>query len=356
MWLHIVPKLISLRRMPHRSPAAVSAPPRAATPIAFIRSVLLAYERYGQDPGPALQAAQITPALLADPLACITAAQMETLCNTAMRALDDEALGWFSRKLPWGSYGMLCRASLGAPNLGVAIKRWCRHHRLLTDDLGLALRIEGDEAVVTLTEQQAFGVLREFCLVTILRYLHGYACWAIDSRIPLRGVTFPFPEPAHGQVYPLIFPGPTLFNAPHAGFRFDARYLSLALRRDESALQTMLERALPLTVLQYRHDRLLQQSVRALLRTRSAELRNAEALAMALGVSTRSLHRQLQHEGVPLQALRDEVRREVALDLLHRTDWPVKQIAHTVGFLNEKSFSRAFKSWTGHAPSEMRST
>ena len=356
MWLHIVPKLISLRRMPHRSPAAVSAPPRAATPIAFVRSVLLAYERYGQDPGPALQAAQITPALLADPLACITAAQMETLCNTAMRALDDEALGWFSRKLPWGSYGMLCRASLGAPNLGVAIKRWCRHHRLLTDDLVLALRIEGDEAVVTLTEQQAFGVLREFCLVTILRYLHGYACWAIDSRIPLRGVTFPFPEPAHGQVYPLIFPGPTLFNAPHAGFRFDARYLSLALRRDESALQTMLERALPLTVLQYRHDRLLQQSVRALLRTRSAELRNAEALAMALGVSTRSLHRQLQHEVVPLQALRDEVRREVALDLLHRTDWPVKQIAHTVGFLNEKSFSRAFKSWTGHAPSEMRST
>jgi hypothetical protein len=225
---------------------------------------------------------------------------------------------------------------------------------LLTGDLELSLRIEGDEAVVALAEQQDFGPLREFCLVTSLRYLHGYACWAIDSRIPLRGVAFPFPEPAHGQVYPLIFPGPTVFNAPQAGFRFDARYLGLALRRDESALQTMLERALPLTVLQYRHDRLLQQSVRALLRTRSGELRNAEALAMALGVSTRSLHRQLQLEGVSLQALRDEVRREVALDLLRRTDWPVKQIAHTVGFLNEKSFSRAFKVWTGLAPSEMR--
>jgi AraC-like DNA-binding protein len=319
-----------------------------------VQAVLLAYERYGQDPGLALQAAQIAPTLLADPQACITAAQMETLCNAAMRELDDEALGWFSRKLPWGSYGLLCRASLGAPSLEVAIKRWCRHHRLLTGDLELSLRIEGDEGVVALAERQDFGPLREFCLVTSLRYLHGYACWAIDSRIPLRGVAFPFPEPAHGQVYPLIFPGPTVFNAPQAGFRFDARYLGLALRRDESALQAMLERALPLTVLQYRHDRLLQQSVRALLRTRSGELRNAEALAMALGVSTRSLHRQLQHEGVSLQALRDEVRREVALDLLRRTDWPVKQIAHTVGFLNEKSFSRAFKAWTGHAPSELR--
>ena len=52
-------------------------------------------------------------------------------------------------------------------------------------------------------------------------------------------------------------------------------------------------------------------------------------LAMALGVSTRSLHRQLQLEGVSLQALRDEVRREVALDLLRRTDWPVKRFTRS---------------------------
>lgn len=322
--------------------------------MAFVKAVLWAYERYGQDPGPALQAAHIAPALLADPQACITAAQMEALCHTAMRALDDEALGWFSRRLPWGSYGLLCRASLGAPNLGVALQRWCRHHRLLTDDLVLALHTEGDEAVLTVGESCTLGPLREFCLVSSLRYLHGYACWAIDSRIPLRAVAFPFSEPAHGQVYPLIFPGPTVFDAPQAGFRFDARYLGLALRRGEPALQAMLERALPLTVRQYRHDRLLQQSVRALLRARAGELRNAEALAMALGVSTRSLHRQLQREGVSLQVLRDEVRRDAALDLLHRTDWPVKQVAHAVGFLNEKSFSRAFKAWTGRAPSELR--
>ena len=28
-----------------------------------------------------------------------------------MQELDDEALGWFNRRLPWGSYGMLARAS-----------------------------------------------------------------------------------------------------------------------------------------------------------------------------------------------------------------------------------------------------
>ena len=97
-----------------------------------------AIERYGADPSEALQRAQIAPSLLQRPEARVTAAQFEVLCSTAMQQLDDEALGWFSRRLPWGSYGLLCRASLGAPNLGVALKRWCRHHRLLTDDIVLA--------------------------------------------------------------------------------------------------------------------------------------------------------------------------------------------------------------------------
>jgi len=323
--------------------------------MAFVRAIVLAYQRYGVDPARALQAAQIAPEFVDDAQACITSAQMETLCGTAMRELDDEALGWFSRKLPWGTYGLLCRASLGAPTLGVAIKRWCRHYRLLTDDLGLSLSIAGRDAVVALAERRRFGPFREFCLVSSLRYLHGYACWVINSNIPLREVAFPYARPPHGQVYPLIFPGPSVFDAPWAGFRFDARYLDLALRRDEPALRAMLQRALPLTVLQYRRDRLLQRRVRTLLRTRSGELRNAETLGAVLGMSTRSLHRQLHAEGASLQQLRDAVRCEHALELLHRTARPLKQIAQAVGFLNEKSFSRAFKVWTGQSPGEARS-
>ena len=116
----------------------------------------------------------------------------------------------------------------------------------------------------------------------------------------------------------------------------------------------MLQRALPLTVLQYRRDRLLVQRVRELLRTRAAELGNAEALADALHVSTRTLHRQLQEEGASLQELKDEVRRDQAIDLLRRTARPVKQIALAVGFGNEKSFARAFRQWTGRSPSDFR--
>ena len=319
-----------------------------------VQAIALAYQRRGLSPDQALAQAHIAPSALLDASARITAWQMERVSGAAMQELDDEALGWFSRRLPWGSYGMLARASISAPSLGVALKRWCRHHGLIADDITLRLTVAGDTALLSITEQRALGDLREFCLVSVLRNVLGLACWLIDSRIPLKGAQFPFAAPPHQEAYPVLFSGPTAFDSAPAGLRFDARYLALPLRRDEHALQQMLQRALPLTVLHYRRDRLLVQRVRQALASHPAQTHNAEALAALLHVSPRTLHRQLKDEGASLQTLKDEVRRERAQELLLRTARPIKQVAEAAGFQNEKSFIRAFRHWTGQSPTEFR--
>lgn len=325
---------------------------------------------------------------------------MEMISDAAMQELDDEALGWFGRRLPWGSYGMLARASISAPTLGVALKRWCRHHGLIAPDIALELSVAGDVATIRIkelsehtpegsamaggfaqvkeepatragdTEQRPLPPhspalaahqpnslsppMREFCLVSVLRNIHGLACWLVDSRIALQGAQFPFAAPAHASAYAILFSGPTTFDCGPASIRFDAQYLNLPLRRDEKALQQMLQHALPLTVLQYRRDRLLVQRVRQTLASHAQQTHSAEALAALLHVSPRTLHRQLKEEGATLQGLKDEVRRARAEELLHRTDRPIKQVAEAAGFRNEKSFIRAFKGWTGLSPAEFR--
>ncbi|CAN5893937.1 AraC family transcriptional regulator [soil metagenome] len=322
--------------------------------MAFVRAILLAYEKYGVNPQEALRHARITPAQVRRAGAVIDADQFETLSATAMQELDDEALGWFSRRLPWGTYGMLCRASLGSATLGLALKRWCRHHRLLTDDVRLSLLERDGTAHLVIEDVHALGALREFCLLTSLRYVHGYACWLVNSQLPLQEVTFPFAPPRHESVYPLLFPGPVRWGAPQASMSFDARHLALAPKRDERALSTMLRRALPLTVLQYRRDRLLVERVRELLSDARHAQGNAEVLASALHLSVRSLHRKLAEEGSSLQAIKDDVHRRRALELLRRTSLSIKEVAGRAGFTNEKSFSRAFKQWTGESPSAHR--
>lgn len=337
--------------------ASISPSPeqgRAETPIAFIQAIAAAYAQRGLPIDEALAKAQIEPKLLKKNNARVTAMQMELMSGTAMQALDDEGLGWFSRRLPWGSYGMLVRASLTSPTLGLALARWCRHHGLLTEDIRLHLSEHQGVATLQLDEVRHLGQFREFCVVSVLRNALGVACWLTDSRIPLQATHVRFAAPTHHDSYRVLFDGPTTFNAPANTLQFDAGYLALPVRRDEAALQQMLQRALLLTVRPYRRDRLLVEKVRQTLAQHPEHGRNAEDLAAWLHMSARTLHRQLKEEGASLQALKDAVRRDVALSQLQRTHRPLKQIAEAAGFQNEKSFIRAFKGWTGTSPEAFR--
>ena len=126
---------------------------QSVTPMAFVRGMACALSKAQLPLNAWLEKAQITPDQLEQPLATITAAQMEVASEWAMRALNDEALGWFERALPWGSYGMLARASMGAHNLGIAMRRWSRHHGLLTSLVALHITPRPDALIdITITD------------------------------------------------------------------------------------------------------------------------------------------------------------------------------------------------------------
>lgn len=345
--------------------------PVRATPVPFIHAIVSAYTARQMSAANALEHAQITPEELHDPNGCVTAGQVERLSAYAMHELDDEALGAFSRPMGWGSYGMLARASLSAPNLRVALKRWCRHHGLLTRDVTLALQCPpsvaeggarhpqagvGAWATVTLTEHRRLPEdVRVFALVSLLRNMHGISCWWLDSQVSLAEVALPFEMPHYAAELARMFPGPIRYGAPKAMVRFDACYLDMPIRRTEEALNQMLKRALVVVVKPYRRDRLVRHRVQQLLReTASGAEQTATAIADSLHVSVRSLHRFLKEDGTSLQAIKDEVREERARQLLIRTNDPIKKVAGQVGFDNARSFARAFTSWTGVTPQQFR--
>jgi AraC-like DNA-binding protein len=329
-------------------------PGSGSVPIAFVRAICLAYAKYGADPSASLERAQIPPDLMEDPTSRVTPAQFETLSWYAMQELDDEALGWFSRKLHWGAYGMLGRASITSGTLDLALRRWTRHHRILVDDIRPEMKFVDGVAILSLFEQCDLGAFREFCLVTVLRYVLGFACWAIDVRIPLLAAQFPFPPPPHVDIYPKLFTQNLQFNASCAQISFDAAYAMRRLQRDEAALQKMLKRALPLTVLPYRRDQRLSARVQQVLRIPNALVTTAEDLAEGFHISTRTLHRQLRSENSSLRELKRQARLEQAKRALSLSDKPVKGVAFAAGFRNEKAFARAFKQWTGETPSSFR--
>ena len=329
---------------------------RSETPMAFVRAVVLAYERRGLDPTTVLRVAHLRPEQLVDPDpgACISTWQRDRFGYAAMRELDDEAFGWFSRRIRWGTYGMLIRASVTAATMGSGLRRWCRYHSLLADEVTFSLETDGALARLRLQEHQPLGPMREFCTVSMLRGLHRLACWLIDTQIPLVDTALPFVPPPHHQIYGVLFPGPVRFGAEQSSITFRSEFLDRPIVRDETALQALLQYSVTLMVQPYQQGQLMAPRVRDLLRNQPSLMLNAEALALALHMSVRTLYRQLELEGTTLQALKDEVRHARAKDLLSRTSKPIKQIAQMLGFSSEKTFARAFLRWTGVLPSAFR--
>jgi AraC-like DNA-binding protein len=67
------------------------------------------------------------------------------------------------------------------------------------------------------------------------------------------------------------------------------------------------------------------------------------------------LHRHLQVEGVAFRQVANEIRFEIACDLLAHTDMSLGQIAAALRYSEPSAFTRAFRRWSGQTPSAWRS-
>lgn len=79
-----------------------------------------------------------------------------------------------------------------------------------------------------------------------------------------------------------------------------------------------------------------------------------EEVAARLGVHPRALRRRLQEEGATFEALKEEVRRAAACELLQLGGLTVADISATLGYATPSAFVHAFRRWTGAAPGRWR--
>lgn len=81
---------------------------------------------------------------------------------------------------------------------------------------------------------------------------------------------------------------------------------------------------------------------------------NLEQVALALGVSTRTLQRHLAKSGLDFEQQLDMLRRQLAKHLLANAKLNVVQIAGELGYRSATSFCRAHNRWYGMTPQQHR--
>lgn len=111
---------------------------------------------------------------------------------------------------------------------------------------------------------------------------------------------------------------------------------------------------------EHRHQFHLEQdwerSVVEALKATMGDSVTISGVARRLNLSARTLQRRLGQNGTTFRQLRDLARFEQAVDLLTDTNLPVAEIARRLGYEEHSSFTTAFRRWSGHTPSEYRTT
>ncbi|MCB1888830.1 MAG: AraC family transcriptional regulator [Rhodocyclaceae bacterium] len=328
----------------------------ATVAMGFVTGMLAGMRRRGLDSGPLMAEFGID---LANPATRIPIDRYAQLYNRVIDRLGDEAFALMPEPMRPGSFEFLCRGLLGSAHLAEALERARRFLAIVLPDL--ALHIERGPELATLVVREAGAPLgprddpgRVFAFEWLLRLLHGLACWLVGRGLALERVAFPYARPAHGDDYALVYTERSDFGADALRAELRADLLDLPVRRDEAALARFLEGAPGKISMLYRRDREMVQRVRDLLRAALPESLTIEAAAQRVHLSPRTLHRRLRDEGSSFRAIKDSLRRDIALARLTKTDRAIAEVAAELGYADTSAFYRAFTSWTGVSPDRYR--
>jgi AraC-like DNA-binding protein len=153
--------------------------------------------------------------------------------------------------------------------------------------------------------------------------------------------------------YRATFNAPLQFDAVRATVAFPGRWLSRPVPGADPVLHRLLLREVQSRMEEA--DPLVCGDVRRAIISLLHEGECSRAkVARMLGLHERTLCRRLQSSGTTFHDLLDEVRSEMAQQLLHDTHVPIAQIARELGFTNSTVMARAFRRWNGLSPREYR--
>lgn len=325
-------------------------------PISFVQSMLAGARRtlLPASVGELLLKSGIEPSLLERRGARMTREQFARLYEAVALATGDEMLGLWSRPIRGGTLKYLGLSLLDAPSALTAMYRFTRFWNLLLDDY--ALRLSRQDNIVTLELTPLIEGIKpiSFGHELMVKLSHGVGSWLVGRELPIVSVGFGFPRPEHFDEYAQLFPGPVSFDQECTSVRFDERSLRQPFHRTRAELVQFVKRAPDDWIFVTFEHGPTASRVRAQLAEMADSDLSLEEVSAVLFMSSRTLSRRLTAERTSFRAIKDEMRRDFAVQQLVKTQDPVDEIALLVGFENTPAFYRAFRAWTGSTPGTYR--
>ena len=319
--------------------------------VHFARAVLKNTVEHGLDPIALLRKNRISPRLLLEDDARISAERFADLQVSTMLAMQDENLGYTAHRAPIGSWSMMCHAVIGSTTLGQALSRYCRFYQLFETGFRPTLVADADTTSLQLEEPNSDKPSGAYYSELFLTNSQRFCNWLVQQQLPLAGVSLKYPPVARVEEYRQIFMGnPVQFNQEVAALTFPSAQLEQPLTQNETSLRHFLRHPVLLMLTQHFDGDSWTGRVRDHLRRNMEQLPELSEVARLLEIHPQTLRRRLAAEGTTFKDIKSRLRRDTALHFLGKQGVSIEEIAHRAGFSESSAFIRAFKGWTGVTP------
>ena len=323
----------------------------------IVRAALARIRAAGGDPGELVARFALPPKAETDPDVVLPLRTLHAFLEAAERAASDPFLGLhMAASFPRGIYGVVEFIARNCSTLREGLHRIVQYASLMTN------RVH-----VTFEEHDGAGVIEHRIpgepLATGRHSNEFFLCALVLQARELTGVAFAparvwFAHPAPADTRELARQLGTRelrFGAGVNRLELSEHVLGLPIRSADPALLSVLDREATHTLERTPSPRTFMEQVRAAIEQLLATgALSVEALARALGTSTRTLQRRLTEEGTSFRDVVENVRAELARAYLGDLQLGLGDVAFRLGYAEVSAFLRAFKRWTGMTPSQFR--
>jgi|GEM_PF-3627010 len=266
-----------------------------------------------------------------------------------------------------GNIGALGYSMMNCESTGDALRLFFRFQHMDNRSIVTHLDEDGDDVIVTIEtpffNPDFVAPWIEVMATSYGRMFHQLTNFALLEKYNYRAAYFMHKPQGPIEVYEKLLRCPVYFEQDEYRFVFDRGVLYEKVHQaDTEVLDTLITTISKAIGQEPGHlsepsdpGQSFSDSVRHYVRQHmSSGLPDAVSVASALSMSVSTLKRRLKAEGLSYRDLTQELRVVLAKDLLTANILSIYEISFMLGFSSSTAFSRAFKTWTGEAPTKYK--
>ena len=307
----------------------------------------------GADPLAICQQTGLNLQQLDDPDSTIPASLLTQVMLLSAKATscDHFGLAFAKHKDMRFHLGLLGEIAKSASNLGDALRKLCQLFQLHSESSLWQVQTSGAVSYMTFAQieghAESYKQIEQFVMTLLWRFLKVMA----GQRWHPYMVHFTFAKPVDLLPYKKIYTVPLMFDADFCGIAFHSSDLTIPLPEHNPSLHENLYQQAEWIKSHKKED--FKETVRLLIRKNlELQLVGEEYVTRFFPFEKRTMQRRLKEQNTSYRELLNEVRINMAMELLANSDISITRIADRLCFSDLANFSKAFTQYTGLSPRE----